>query len=460
MMTQIPNPKKLGNVDLTQQWDDVVKKGTKRQRRILRFFTLYFIERGVAPSEVDTALLSKVLAALPEDAAKAYFRQPDMIARYAANALIHALADIRKRTSMDLPQLDEIPGVDAQADADRAAFEVRFAAELAALFKTYRLPAVHATEAMLEKIAQNGRVPISEANKNGIINGLVNTKNYLAAANFAIDRLTDLYSETAMGIITPAAKGDKTGRSIQALRSLSQLAQFHHDYGVANELNALAAQIAHDHDLGVISDAVVRSFQPYRDIGKFQEFGATLVENAQFAEPDDLEKLTVLVRVSSALGALVAVSAPASFEIITHCTFSGEPDPTRPRRPTLFSKKYGAIENQLTPPLRDLISGFYLGYERAFGIPPKSLTPGKDGRLAKGAVSAVSRLLSRIKAPFTAKSLRDLGVYRMAWVAEETSREDLIEDIAKATRLSPDYVKHYFKPMLDAIAEAKGGRRG
>ncbi|MDI9849536.1 hypothetical protein QM467_15885 [Rhodoblastus sp. 17X3] len=457
-MNQIQNPEKLGNVDLAQQWDDVVKKGTKRQRRILRFFKLYFIERGVAPSEVDAALLSNILAALPEDAAKAYFRQPDMIARYAANALIHALADIRKRTGMDLPLLDAIPSVDAQAEADRAAFEKRFAVELAALFKTYRLPAIHATEAMLEKIAQKGRVPISEENRNGIINGLVNAKNYLAADGVTIDRLTDLYGETAMAIITPAAKADSTGRSIQALRSLSQLAQFHHDYGAANELNALAAQIAHDHDLGVISAAVVRSFQSYRDIGKFQEFGATLVQNAQFAEPDDLKKLTVLVRVSSALGALVAVSAPASFEIITHCTFSGEP--TWSRRPMLFSKKYGSLENQLTPPLRDLIGSFYLGFERAYGFPPKSLTPGKDGQLAKGAVSAVTRLLARIEAPFTARSLRDLGVYRVAWAAEETNGEDLIEDIAKATRLSPDYVRHYFKPMLDAIAEAKGGRRG
>ena len=85
------------------------------------------------------------------------------------------------------------------------------------------------------------------------------------------------------------------------------------------------------------------------DPSVFRRFGAALVAQAKFAQASDLKKKASLCRVGSALAALAAVAAPATFAIIADCAFDGEPDPQRlRRRPTLFSQQYGNLEAQLS----------------------------------------------------------------------------------------------------------------
>ena len=184
-MNQMSKPQKAYVAAL---WDGVEKKLEKRQRRAARFFAPHFIARGLDPYGVDDASLGAIVAALPDDAARAFFKQPDANNRYAANSFIRALADIEQRAHLGLPPLTEIPALDAEARANKKAFEGRFAAELKGLFLNYRLPDVHANAQMRAKLAAKGRAVITEGNQYRITNGLFNAFAIVADAIGAPDQ--------------------------------------------------------------------------------------------------------------------------------------------------------------------------------------------------------------------------------------------------------------------------------
>jgi hypothetical protein len=449
-MKHFPNPQKQ---DVAAPWSAVTPVGDKRQRRVMRFFEPHFVARDIGPLDVDDATLRAIVAALPVNAAKTFFKQPDANNRYAANSFVRALADIERRAHFGLPQLTEIRPLNAEARADKAAFEARFAAQLESLFINYRLPNAHANAEMRAKLAAKGRAVITESNKYQVTNGLFNAFAIVATAIGAPDRLVELCSAKARPIITQAVKADTSGRAIEMARSLSELAQAHEDYAAAGAFNQLAVGVSAQNDGGVISAELLLDLQPFAAQSVFHRFGAALVAQAKFAQPGDLKKKATLCRVGGALGALAAVSAPATFDIIVDCSFVGQVDWRRARpRPTLFSFRHGSLEAQLNSRARDLVDDFFFGFCDAFGFPPLSLLAGEDGQLRRWAQASVNKLLVRIDAPFTGQALRDLGVYRMAW------RGDSNETMATAARLNLRYFKAYFKPMLDDIAERKGTR--
>ena len=121
-------------------------------------------------------------------------------------------------------------------------------------------------------------------------------------------------------------------------RALSELAQAHEDDDAADAFDQLAVGVSAQHDGGVISAKLRLDFQPFADQSVFHRFGATLVAQAKFARARDLTTKTVLVRVGGALGALAAVSAPATFDIIVDCFFVGQIDRrrARPRPNSIF----------------------------------------------------------------------------------------------------------------------------
>ena len=447
MTTNHKTPKET----LEARWSDAIEFGTKRQLRVLRFFAPFFIARGIDRRDVDDTNLREIVESLPVDAAKKYFKQPDMTTRYAANAFIKAFADIATRARVSLSGLALMPGIDAQARAAKDEFEIRYTGELEQLFGFYRLPAIHATETTLAKIAAKGRLVISSANREGIVNGLFNAANIVTAAIGARERLVELCGSAARPIITQAVKAETPGRAAQMVRSLSQLAQSYEDIKAAAEFDQLAVQIATDNDFNFINADLVSRLEPFSDENVFEALGAALVSQAKFAEAVDLTTKIILVRVGSALGALVAISAPASFDIIVDCFFGGKSDLARSRqRPTLFSKQHGGLESQLNSETRNLIDVFYFGFRAAFGFPPQALMAGKDGKLRVGAQSSVNKLLDKIGAPFTGRELRDVAIFRMAWAG------DRIATIASAARLSEKYVATYFKLMFDDIANRQG----
>lgn len=209
----------------------------------------------------------------------------------------------------------------------------------------------------------------------------------IAATIGAPERLVELCGATARPVITLAAKADTSGRAIQMLGALAQLAQAHENLAAAAAFNQEAVEINAKNDASVISADLLVQLQPFADKKVFYASGAALVaqakfQKAKFGEASELKIKTILVRVASALGALVAVSAPASFDVIFDCSFCGQPDPARARkRPTLFSKKYGNLETPLNSLIRDLIDEFFFCFLAAFGFPPRSLLAGKDGQL-------------------------------------------------------------------------------
>jgi len=445
-----PNPQKQ---EVAAPWRAVVPYGDKRQRRVMRFFEPHFVARGVGPLDVDDARLRALVASLPVDAAKAYFKQPDANNRYAANSLIRAFVAIEARAHLGLPRLTEIPALNAPARANKKAFEACFAAELKGFFLNYRLPDVHKTEATRAKLAAKGGAAISTANKNETVNGLFNAFNIVSDAIGAPDRLVELCGAAARPVITKATKAENWGRAIQMLRALSQLAQAHDDFAAAADFDQLAVGVSARNDGNVIGAELLLNLQPFADPSVFSRFGAALVAKARFAQPRDLKIKTTLIRVGSALAALAAVSAPATFEKVADCSFEGDPDLKRARqRKTLSSNKHGNLEAQLIDKERDLIDDFFFGFVEAFGSAPRCLLAGKDGQLRPWAQSSVNKLLRKLGAPFTGQDLRDLGVYRMAW------NGDPVEKMATAARLNLRYFKAYFKPMLADILERKGPR--
>lgn len=444
---------KRQKVDVAAQWRAIRKKFGKRQHRAACFFEPHFIARGVGPYGLDDATLRAIVAGLPDEVAKAFFKQPDARTRYAANTLVRALVEIEHSAHLGLPRLTEIPALDAEARANKKAFEARFADDLAGFFLDYRLPDVHKTEATRAKLAAKGQAAISTANKNKITNGLFNAFKIVSVAIGAPDRLVELCDASARPAITQAVNAHASARAVEMLGALSQLAQAHEDYASAKAFNQSAVGVNAKTDASVISAQLRLDLQPFADPSVFSRFGAALVAQAKFAQASDLKIKTTLIRVGSALAALAAVSVPATFAIVADCAFDGEPDPQRPRRrPTLFSKQYGNLEAQLGDKARELIDAFFFGFVEAFGSAPRSLLAGKDGELRPWAQQSVNKQLGKIGAPFTGQDLRDLGVYRMAWQGDSN------ETMATAARLNLRYFKAYFKPMLDDILERKGPR--
>lgn len=435
---------------IASRWRQMILAGSKRQRRLFRFFEPYFVERGVDPIGINEATLKEILDALPDDAAKSYSKQPDMSNQNAANAFIYAIADIETRICIGLPRLSPIAGPMSVASVAKEAFKTRFAQELNGIFVFYRLPEIHANENAVANLQKLGREIISTQNKAGIINGLFNAFNVVAKAIGAPDFLIALCAPAARPILTKAAKTMTNGKSIQMWRSLSQVAQAHGNFTAAKGFDRAASQIIANNDLTVIGSDLLSRLEPFSDITTFVALGAALVTAAKFNDTNDLTKKVILVRVGSALAALVALGAPARFDIIEDGFFRGRPDPARAyQRSTLFSAKHGSLEETLNPGVRDLIDTFYRGFFVVFGLRPASLMVGADGNPRKGGQESINKILKRLDADLTAKDLRDLAVFRMAWAGDD------IDVMIKATRLSGRYFKTFFKPMLDDIAEQK-----
>lgn len=215
-----------------------------------------------------------------------------------------------------MPRLRPIPGPHSRARVAKDAFMKRFAADLDCVFAFYRLPEIHANEKKLAEIKAKGREVISPLNKEGILNGLFNAHNLLAAAVGAPNRLMEVCGPAARPILTKAAKAQTHGKSIEMSRALSPLAQANGNFAAAEEFNRAASQIITDKDLTVISDDLLSRLEPRSDIATFEALGADLVGEAKFKKSSDLTT-KVLVRVGSALAALVALCAPARFEIQT-----------------------------------------------------------------------------------------------------------------------------------------------
>ena len=462
-MTLFLPPKKI----IQASWDAVIAHGSKRQRSILRFFVPHFVARRVSPGTVTDNSLREICGLLPQDAARDYFKQPAQTNHYAANGFVGALADIETRHCLGLPSLTGFPAQDAEQRAAKGRFEAAYKKDLDQLFGTYRLPDTFCETRedgtlapRADKVKKLGEL-VSSGNRAGIINGLYAAYGIACAGPGAPKTLSDLHRQPLLAAILRATRADDNhGAAIQILRAVAQVAAQDANVEARDELNATATQIHERHGGNGVRGDLLRRLQRFNDVAAFQAFGRALVRATQVESYKDLRSLPGLTRVTSALASILAISAPASFEIINSMTFSG---PEYEGRPELQSPRYGSLETPLNPAIRGLLTDFYFSFRTAHGVYPQSILPGKDGLHRPGGNASVNTFLKNLVVEFsdgktmrvdlTASELRDLGVFRMAW------GDDADETMAKAARVSDKYFRDRFRLMVDHVKASKRRRR-
>lgn len=457
-LTEIPAPQIQG-----VHWEAIIAKSDKKShRQILRFFQPHFEERDISsPLWVSDEILVDILEKLPDDAAAQFCKQPDQKNSWAANSFIRALVRIEKAQTLGLPSLKEIPSSYEAGLQERNRFAKKFEPGLRRFFSTYRLPDSLKEEDQFGSIQPTARAlaeigdPIEEGNRDRLTWGLFNAHGYAVEKGYAPQTLAMLYEPTCRVDVIAAAKADgKRGRAVAALRALAGLAHENVELDAWADLSAAATQIENIQTKEAFLDLRDR-LEPYTDIERFHLLGKRLVAVARMESYKDLVALQDLTRVSAAIATMVAVSAPASFEIINDSTFSGAPDETG--RPSLTSDEHGDLEQALRPELKALIGQFYVLFRRAHGVLPRTLLVGKDGNLRPWALTSVKNVLQRLSDPedtpadlrfdvgLSPRELRDLGIFRMAWGGDDA------ETIARAARLSLKYAQDHFGDLINHV---------
>jgi hypothetical protein len=433
--------------ECAREWDESIAAASEPHKKILRKHRPRFIAQGIGPFSLTNALVH------PPTASSTDLNNLFAALHWNCNAFIRAVLKTCEKIDKPAPALTLIPGLRAKQKHLRQLIEKAFGDGIAKL---------------------HGRRDLSQGAKSAEITAIVNCCKALASKNKRPQSLKDLLAPANLTIIFKAypPDGPRPGSREQILCMLAALANC---FCPADDLlhDRIATERKKDKTKNkqALSRRTMRRLSQYRDGQRMQELVDKVIDAIDF-EALGLDKLSrppqticrnALYGLQAAIFVLIAIYAPAKFELVFDARFAGERRPkalsdrrtllVRSSAPGSRRRRSGASPQKkpcepLERDLSEVISGLLDLYWKLFRRrKPRALFVTRYASLRSRLTAArsVENILKRIGCELTLVELRDLGVQRM------TVNGETIERMVRAVRMSPESFNDRFGAMIANI---------
>ena len=413
-----------------EHWDHLIEHGNKRQRKDIRVVLPYFIANGLQVDDINNRVLtdlSQYLQAPERDHSKNGLSEKH--ARWTVNSAVHAITDL----SDDDVSFTPLEGPRDSSEQKHEQFINTYSVELEGYFATRN------TDTLSQKAE---------------INAFKNCVTALEGIGFIPSSLKSIVTkEVRPDLMQALHERGRMGSFVQAMRTLALFA-VHCSHDDAEDAHEIFSAAAHEEGCSQAMPSEQQSrLLPYIEESGFQKIFDQLMDEAWVPSDFDPSSIRRNNRIASALYALLAIFAPATFRLIYSAEFAGAQSHTSCGvRPLLKIGPHDeSLEKCIHPYMSKIIDRLYHGYRR-HGITPVGIMVGRDGvkRSSYNAVRSAEVLLRSLEIELTLLDLRELGIAKAIMAGDGPDR------IARAARMSERAFWIRYNGFSDIVKQIKG----
>lgn len=412
-----------------EHWDHLIDRGNKRQRKEIRVVLPYFIVNGLQVDDIDDIVLTKLFQYLQApERNNSENGLSEKHARWTVNSAVHAITDLYE---------GEVPFKPLEGPRDRAEEQHdRFLDTYGVEIDRY----------------QSAR-HIDQGSKNAEVNAFKNCIRALEDLGSVPNSLESLVMpDHRSNLMQALYERGRKGSFVQAMRTLAMFA-LHCDHGDAEDAHEAFSAAAHEQNCS----QAMPSGQVSRLLPHIEKSGFKALFDQLFAEalvPSDFDPSTIRRnnRIASALYALLAIFAPATFKHIHHASFTGRlcQKQNGERRLLKIPPHDEGLEECIHDHLSGMIDNLYWAYHRA-GVIPSGIMVDRNGlkRPSSNAVRSVEILLRSLKIKLTLLDLREIGVAKALQAGDDPNK------VARAVRMSDYAFWKRYSEFSDTVKKIK-----